>query len=70
MDPLFILATLVGAVGFIVAALNLFASAQAERRQLRSYSPNPHWQSEAVIDFIAGVVIAVAAVILIASLLH
>lgn len=70
MDPLFILVAAVGGVGVIAVALNFYASAQAERRHLRSYTPNPHWQSEAAIDLIAGIVIAVAAVIVLASLVH
>lgn len=70
MDPLVIRVAVVGVVGLVAVALNFHASAQAERRHLRSYTPNPHWQSEAAIDLIAGVVIAIAAVIVIASLLH
>ncbi len=64
------LAVLVGLIGLLVAALNFYASAQAERHHLRSYIPNPHWQAEAGIDLISGIVLAVAGAILVAALLR
>ena len=70
MDIRFVVALLVAAIGLCAVGLNFYTSAQAERRHLHSYIPNPHWQSEAAIDLVAGIVIAVAAVIVIASVLH
>ncbi len=64
------LAVLAGLIGLLVAGLNFYASARAERHHLRSYVANPHWQAEAGIDLISGVVLAVAAVILVAALLR
>lgn len=64
----FIIAIVVAVLGLIAVGLNF--SAHAERRHLRSYAPNPHWQSEAAIDFVAGIAIAAAAVIVISSVLH
>jgi uncharacterized membrane protein YidH (DUF202 family) len=66
----FVFAAVVAVAGLMAVALNFYTSAQAERRHLRSYTPHPHWQSEVAIDLVAGVVIAIAAVIVIASLLH
>ncbi|MGH7485396.1 MAG: hypothetical protein ACREMY_07290 [bacterium] len=65
-----LVAVAVGVIGLIAVALNFYAAAQAERRHLHSSTPNPHWQSEAAVDLVAGVVVAVAAVVVIASLLH
>ena len=70
MDARFIIAVGVAVLGLIAVGLNFYTSAQAERRHLRSYVPNPHWQSETAIDLVAGIAIAVAAVIVIASVLH
>lgn len=70
MDARFIVAIVVAVLGVIAVGLNFYTSAQAERRHLHSYVPNPHWQSEAAIDLVAGIAIAVAVVIVIASLLH
>jgi uncharacterized membrane protein YidH (DUF202 family) len=64
------LAVLAGALGLAGVCLNFYAAAQAERRHLRSYVPKPHWQAEAAIDMVIGVVLAVAAVVLIAALLR
>jgi hypothetical protein len=60
----------VAAVGLAAVGLNFYTSAQAERRHLQSYTSHPHWQAEAAIDLVAGIVIAIAAVMIIASLLH
>lgn len=70
MEARFIIGIVVGVLGLVAVGLNFYTSAQAERRHLRSFIPNPHWQSEAAIDLVAGIAIAVAAVIVIASLLH
>jgi uncharacterized membrane protein YidH (DUF202 family) len=66
----FVFAGVVAVVGLMAVALNFYTCAQAERRHLRFYTPHQHWQSEVAIDLVAGVVIAIAAVIVIASLLH
>lgn len=70
MDARFIIAIVVAVLGLIAVSLNFYTSTQAGRRHLHSYIPNPHWQSEAAIDLVAGIAIAVAAVIVIASVLH
>lgn len=70
MDVRFIVAIVVAVIGLCAVGLNFYTSAQAERRHLHTYIPNPHWQSEAAIDLLAGIVIAVAGVIVIASVLH
>ena len=63
------LAAVVAVLGIAVAA-NFYASVQAERRQLHVEVPNPHWRMEAAVDFIAGGVLAMAAVVLLAVLLR
>lgn len=68
--PAIAVATGVAIVGLAVVAGNFFASAQAERRQLRSDLPNPHWRAEAAIDLFSGLVLAFAAVVIIAAVLH
>jgi uncharacterized membrane protein YidH (DUF202 family) len=71
MTPLAVtLAVVAGAVGLVVVALNFYVAAQAERRHVGSEIPHPHWEAEVAIDVITGVVLAVAAVVLIAALLR
>ena len=70
MDTRFLIAIAVAVIGLIAVGLNFYTSAQAERRHLHSYVSNPHWQSEAAIDLVAGIVIAVATVVVIASVVR
>ena len=71
MDPHSIAAAVaIAAIGLAAVALNFYTSAQAERHHLHSYTSHPHWQAEAAIDLVAGIVIAVAAVMVIASVLR
>ena len=63
------LAAVVAGLGIAVAA-NFYASVQAERRQLHAEVHDPHWRMEAAVDFIAGGVLAMAAVVLLAVLLR
>jgi hypothetical protein len=54
----------------IAVAANFYASVQAQRRQLHAEVHDPHWRMEAAVDFIAGGVLAMAAVVLLAVLLR
>jgi len=65
-----VIAAAVAVVGLVAVGFNFYTSAQAGRHHLHSYTSHPHWQAEAAIDLVAGIVIAIAAVMIIASLLH
>ncbi|MGH7777679.1 MAG: hypothetical protein ACREPI_10965 [Candidatus Dormibacterales bacterium] len=69
VPPAFV-AALVAIAATAVVALNFYASARAERRHLPPGAHSPHWQEEAGIDLIAGLAVAVAAVVLIAAVLR